>query len=129
MSVMGELSPTSSWEQSTVDALTAGRSLLRSMKECQMGSTDGAMCKHGTMVSRGHQGKESSREMSGIWMVCRYCGEFWCRIHNKHAHECDCPDTVEYGEMGVCPYSTDIKVVKDALNKVNPVHGDDANPT
>lgn len=35
------------------------------------------------------------------WIPCD-CGEFWCRIHNQHAFECDCPSTEEWE---IDPYS------------------------
>lgn len=25
------------------------------------------------------------------WVRCPHCGDFWCRIHEAHAHECACP--------------------------------------
>jgi hypothetical protein len=26
------------------------------------------------------------------WIPCpEHCGEYWCRIHNRHAFDCDCP--------------------------------------
>jgi hypothetical protein len=24
------------------------------------------------------------------WIPCA-CGNYWCTVHGKHAHECDCP--------------------------------------
>ena len=38
------------------------------------------------------------------WVPCG-CGDFWCKIHDSHAHDCACPpiedwDSSPYGEAG-----------------------------
>jgi hypothetical protein len=25
-----------------------------------------------------------------MWVLCR-CGDWWCLLHSKHVHDCDCP--------------------------------------
>lgn len=36
------------------------------------------------------------------WIRCQCCEDYWCRDHDKHAHQCDCP---EVGEWETPPYS------------------------
>jgi|GEM_PF-6182638 len=38
------------------------------------------------------------------WVRC-VCGEWWCRVHDLHAFECDCPDLEGWEDLGVDPYS------------------------
>jgi hypothetical protein len=37
------------------------------------------------------------------WIPCPACGEFWCTIHRRHAADCDCPPTDEWGDVD--PYA------------------------
>lgn len=41
------------------------------------------------------------------WVRCPCCENFWCNLHQKHAHECPCPEAgawerSPYGR-GSCP--------------------------
>ena len=36
-----------------------------------------------------------------LWVPC-ICGDFWCTLHQAHAHECACPSI---DEMDFDPYS------------------------
>ena len=47
------------------------------------------------------------------WEPCS-CGNFWCNIHGKHAHECDCPHRDQWP---VNPYTTPAPKAKAALEK------------
>ena len=38
------------------------------------------------------------------WEACR-CGNFWCNVHKKHVHNCDC-DSIENWDFD--PYSEEI---------------------
>lgn len=40
--------------------------------------------------------------MSAAWVRCPHCENYWCRIHDRHAFECDCPPVEEWS---VDPYS------------------------
>jgi hypothetical protein len=42
-----------------------------------------------------------------VWTRCG-CGDFWCSIHELHAHDCDCP-AIEDWETD--PYSTPTPVL------------------
>ena len=46
-----------------------------------------------------------------IWEHCTCCGNFWCNLHDQHAHDCDCP-SVEDWEID--PYSSTCKDVAHA---------------
>jgi len=39
-----------------------------------------------------------------IWEPCDQCEEFWCNLHMMHAHECECRDVIEWGDLGIDPY-------------------------
>jgi hypothetical protein len=30
------------------------------------------------------------------WVPCG-CGDFWCKIHDSHAHDCACPPIEDWG--------------------------------
>ena len=36
------------------------------------------------------------------WEKCEHCGEFWCRLHDMHAADCNCPAV---DEMDLDPYA------------------------
>lgn len=42
---------------------------------------------------------------TAAWVPCDFCECFWCRIHQLHVWECDCPSLEEWIEDGVDPYS------------------------
>ena len=31
-----------------------------------------------------------------MWIPCPHCCEYWCLLHGKHAHDCDCPPVEEW---------------------------------
>lgn len=39
------------------------------------------------------------------WVGCKCCPEFWCRLHKKHAHECDYPWVETWEQTGLDPYT------------------------
>ncbi len=39
-----------------------------------------------------------------LWEECKMCGEYWCNLHEEHAHDCDCPDIDAFAEMDIWPY-------------------------
>lgn len=41
--------------------------------------------------------------IEGSWVPCE-CGEFWCKEHECHVHDCDCPGIEEWAEEGLWPY-------------------------
>jgi hypothetical protein len=35
--------------------------------------------------------------VSAAWVPCvGGCGDYWCRLHDQHAHECECPPLEEW---------------------------------
>jgi len=38
----------------------------------------------------------SVRVSGPAWIPCPDCEEFWCRIHERHTHECACPPMDEW---------------------------------
>jgi hypothetical protein len=41
--------------------------------------------------------------MSPRWIKCPFCANFWCWVHQKHVHDCECPPIEE---MTFDPYAT-----------------------
>ena len=37
------------------------------------------------------------------WVRCGDCGDWWCVIHGRHVHECECPAIEHWGDVD--PYS------------------------
>ena len=37
------------------------------------------------------------------WARCQCCDDFWCNIHQMHAHDCECPPIDEWDRD---PYSS-----------------------
>ena len=40
--------------------------------------------------------------MSPQWIKCPFCENFWCWVHQKHVHDCECPPIEE---MTFDPYA------------------------
>ena len=53
------------------------------------------------------------------WTECPDCDEFWCNIHNEHAHDCPCPGIEAWAAHDKWPYEDDflckIKDCEDCL--------------
>ena len=47
-------------------------------------------------------GRQALQAMPPKWVPCPCCEDFWCNIHQCHAHDCGCPDP---GEGEADPYS------------------------
>jgi DNA (cytosine-5)-methyltransferase 1 len=47
-----------------------------------------------------------------IWERCACCDEWWCNLHEQHAHDCDCP-SVEDWDGDVDPYISTCREVAD----------------
>lgn len=30
------------------------------------------------------------------WTECQDCGNYWCNLHDMHAHDCECPAVEEW---------------------------------
>lgn len=41
--------------------------------------------------------------MRAIWEPCPCCENFWCTLHEAHAHDCPCPPVEEWGESPYMP--------------------------
>jgi len=46
------------------------------------------------------------------WIPCPYCQDFWCTIHQAHAHDCECPDLQTWDEGGMNPYDQRLPTMK-----------------
>lgn len=40
-----------------------------------------------------------------LWTECEMCGEYWCNLHQQHAHDCACPDIDAFAELNIWPYA------------------------
>ena len=40
---------------------------------------------------------------TAAWVPCRCCDNYWCRVHERHAHECPCPPVEEWDNS---PYAS-----------------------
>lgn len=49
-----------------------------------------------------------------LWTRCPRCPEWWCNWCEKHAWECDCHETHEWGNLGFDPYAATIGELLDA---------------
>lgn len=38
------------------------------------------------------------------WIRCPGCENYWCTVHKKHAHDCECPPAEDWYADGVSPY-------------------------
>ena len=38
------------------------------------------------------------------WVKCPDCGDWFCRLHGKHAADCPCPGVEDWLEQGMWPY-------------------------
>lgn len=39
-----------------------------------------------------YRSANKAKSTAPVWILCPDdCGEFFCTVHNKHAHDCDCP--------------------------------------
>lgn len=47
----------------------------------------------------------SIAESAAPWFLCR-CGDYFCRRHNVHAYECDCPPVEEWSTS---PYASEVQ--------------------
>lgn len=47
------------------------------------------------------------------WVPCG-CGNYWCDVHQMHAHDCVCPPIEEWESS---PYAEDIGVEKLAISR------------
>lgn len=47
--------------------------------------------------------KNCSTQAQAAWVPCIDCDEYFCTIHEMHAHECDCPPVDEW-PAGSSPY-------------------------
>jgi hypothetical protein len=52
-----------------------------------------------TRAAKNHEQRSPSpgsvRVSGPAWVPCS-CGEYWCRIHEKHAYDCECPPIDEW---------------------------------
>ena len=39
-----------------------------------------------------------------VWIKCECCDDFWCKLHNRHAHDCLCPPLEDWIGTGIDPY-------------------------
>jgi hypothetical protein len=35
-------------------------------------------------------------QIDAVWVPCHGCEDWWCRKHEKHVFECDCPPLEEW---------------------------------
>lgn len=53
-------------------------------------------------------------DLRPIWVPCPCCKWFWCRHHDKHVGECDCPPI---DEVMIDPFKTSLGAYKVALDE------------
>lgn len=63
-------------------------------------------CEPDEPIARSYGPLQETAEPGTIvaWEPCEACGEFWCNVHEMHAHDCDCPALDEWVEHGLVPY-------------------------
>lgn len=37
------------------------------------------------------------------WSRCPCCEDYWCSIHQQHAHDCPCPPVEDWSAFDVTP--------------------------
>ena len=48
-------------------------------------------------------------KLEPVWAKCPDCDEYWCNLHQEHAHECICPP-IEVWLDDLCDLPYDIKI-------------------
>ena len=58
-------------------------------------------------------------DSDATWVECELCGDYWCRLHDMHVFECDCPCLEDL--LPADPYEDPPDVIQCELLKKDPV--------